>query len=274
MKNVLNRIIISFFKQIVWICIASSCVFMSCMSTKSITYFQPVNPQIDEMVTKIETVYTPFVKSGDILSISVNGLDKDDREIFNPPPITATQHTQVTGFVLLHTINGFTVDTEGYIVLPQIGKIQVGGLTTQEVEILITEPLQEYIKSPTVSVNIANYIISVLGEVARPAQYVIPHNLITIPEALALAGDLTIYGNRKNVQIIREFEGQRHFARIDLTQRSLFESPYYYLHSGDIIYVAPTAGKLTSTDRIYQVSPIIISSLSFLILILNTLLNK
>jgi len=251
-----------------------SCVLVGCKSTKSITYFQPVNSRMNEMVTKIGAVYIPIIKPGDILSISVNGLDKDDREIFNSPPIVTDQHTQITGFVLLHAISGFTVDPEGYIVLPQIGKVPVAGLTTKEVEKLITEPLEEYIKSPTVSVNIANYFISVLGEVARPAQYVIPHNLITLPEALALAGDLTIYGNRKNVQIIREFEGQRHFARINLTQRYLFDSPYYYLHSGDIIYVEPTAGKLTSTDRIYQVSPIIISSLSFLILILNTFINK
>jgi len=255
-------------------CTLAICLFVSCRSTKSITYFQPVSPRMNQMVTKIETVYAPLIKSGDILSISVNGLDKDDREIFNPPPITGSQYMQITGFVLLHTIHGFTVDTEGYIVLPQIGKIKVAGLTTKEVEILITVPLQEFIKSPTVSVHVANYIISIIGEVARPAQYVIPHNLITIPEALALAGDLTIYGNRKNVQIIREFEGQRHFARVNLTQRSLFESPYYYLHSGDIIYVEPTVGKLTSTDRMYQVSPIIISTLSFLILILNTLIKN
>ena len=108
-----------------------------------------------------------------------------------------------------------------------------------------------------------------LGEVARPAQYVIPHERITMPEVMALAGDLTIYGKRKNVLVIRETDGQRTFARLDLTKRDVFESPYYYLRSGDIVYVEPTKGKMTSTDRTYQLTPVIISSISFLIMILN-----
>jgi polysaccharide export outer membrane protein len=131
--------------------------------------------------------------------------------------------------------------------------------------------LEPIVKSPTVYVYIANFIISVLGEVARPAQYVIPHNRITLPEALALAGDLTIYGKRQNVMIVRELNGNRVFGQVDLTNKNLFRSPYYYLRSGDIIYVEPTKGKLTSIDRTYQLMPIIISSLSFILLIINTL---
>ena len=129
------------------------------------------------------------------------------------------------------------------------------------------------IKSPTVSVTIANYIISILGEVARPAQYVISNNQITLPEALALAGDLTIYGNRTNVLLIRELEGRRRFARIDLTDRSLFMSPYYHLRSGDLIYVEPTRGKLTSSDRAFQLAPIIVSSLSVLLMVVNLIIK-
>jgi len=256
-------------KPILYMCIAC-CLFCCCRSTKSISYFQPLSPQMDRMAMKTEAAYTPILKPGDILSITVNGLDKDDREIFNSPPVVSSQHMQASGFVMLHTINGFTVDSEGYIVLPQLGRIEVAGLTTKEVEISLTESLHQYIKSPVVTVRVANFIISILGEVARPAQYVIPHNQITIPEALALAGDLTIFGKRTNVLIIREIGGQRNFERVDLTHRSMFDSPYYYLHSGDIVYVEPTIGKLTSTDRIYQLTPILISSLSFLILIVNT----
>ena len=250
------------------------CAFVGCISTKSITYFQPVSSIMDETVTKMSLPYTPVIKSGDILSITVSSLDKDDSDIFNPLPSTVTQQAQIGGFIVLQPIKGFTVDSAGTIVFPQVGEIEVAGLTTKDVEIQLSEQLQEFIKSPTVSVHIANYIISVLGEVARPAQYVIPHNQITLPEALALAGDLTVYGKRKNILIIRELEGQRHFARVDLTKRDLFASPYYYLRSGDLVYVEPTSGKLTATDKVYQLAPVTISSLSLLILIFNLLVKK
>jgi len=263
------------FKRIINGCLVC-CVFSSCISSKSITYFQPVNPKTDIAITKMKDVYIPLIKSGDILSITVSSIDRDDREIFNPipPSYSVTQHNQIGGFVVLQPIIGFTVDSVGNIHFPQIGEMHVAGLTAKEVEMQLTEELQQYVKMPTVSVHIANYIISVLGEVARPAQYVIPHNQISIPEALALAGDLTVFGKRKNVQIIRELKGQRYFVRIDLTKRNLFDSPYYYLHAGDIIYVEPTKGKLTSTDRSYQIAPLVISSLSFLILMLNYINNN
>jgi len=252
------------------------CLLSGCLSTKDITYFnyyQPVNPEMDEVVTNMKAAFIPVIKPGDILSITVSSLDKDDREIFNPLPPTVNYQSQAGGFIVLQPIQGFKVDTLGKIHFPQIGDIKVAGLTTKDLEIKMTEQLESYIKSATVYVYIANFIISVLGEVARPAQYVIPHNKITLPEALALAGDLTIYGKRNNVLIVREVDGQRIFGRVDLTNRHLFRSPYYFLQSGDLIYVEPTKGKLTSTDRTYQLTPIIISSLSLLLLILNTIIK-
>jgi len=250
------------------------CILSGCLSTKDITYFQPINQSRDEVITNIRTLYTPSIKPGDILSITVSSMDRDDREVFNPLPATVPLQAQIGGFIVLQPIKGFTVDSAGIIVFPQIGEMKVAGLTTKEVELKLTDQLQEFVKTPTVSVHIANYIISVLGEVARPAQYVISNNRITLPEALALAGDLTIFGNRKTVLIVREIEGERMFARVDLTNRNLFRSPYYYLHAGDLIYVEPTKGKLTATDRTYQMAPIVISSLSLLLLIISTLINK
>ena len=257
-------------QQIIGICLIG-CLLSGCLSTRDITYFQAGSPKRDEVVKKIETVYTPVIKSGDVLSISVNSLDTDDREIFNPLPPSVAQQAQIGGFIVLQPIRGFMVDESGIINFPQVGEMTVAGLTTKELELKLTEQLQEYIQSPTVFVYIANYFISIVGEVARPAQYVIPHNRITLPEALALAGDLTIYGKRTNVLIIRESEGMRTFARVNLTDRSLFSSPYYYLQSGDYIYVEASKGKLTSSDRTFQFAPIIISSLSFLLLIINTI---
>ena len=255
-----------------YLCLAG-CALCGCRSTKSITYFQPVSPEMDAMVTISSTAYTPVIKSGDILSINVGGLSEKDSEMFNPMTMTHTGSSQSVGIIMPQPITGFIVDEEGFISLPLIGRISVGGLKSREVEAKLSEQLQHYIKSPTVRVRIANYIISVLGEVSRPAQYVIPNERINLPEAIALAGDLTVYGKRNNILIIRELNGERHFARLDITKREIFGSPYFYLHSGDILYVEPTTGKLTSTDRAYQLTPIIISSLSFLIMIFTSFIK-
>jgi len=249
------------------------CVLAGCRSTKSIIYFQPPDPYMDEVVTRAMEAYTPKIKPGDVLSILVTGLDNLDREIFNPP-FTSTHYPQTGGFIVLQPIRGFTVDNSGNLEFPQIGKIKVVGMTTNELEIVLTDKLREFFKSPAVTINIANFIISILGEVNRPAQYLISNNQMTLPEVIALAGDLTIYGRRDNILVIRTKDGERTFARVDLTQRDLFESPYFYLHAGDIIYIEATQGKLTSTDRVYQLTPVLISSLSFMMLLLNTILNN
>ena len=260
----------SLLKKVIFGLLVAS-VLSGCASTKTITYFQPYSPNLDEGVRNIRNVYTPTIKPGDILAITVNGLSSDDRELFNQPYMTS-QYSQ-SGYVTLQPFRGFKVDQSGFIDYPQIGKQKVEGQTTIEVENSLTEQLKEYFVSPIVSVNIANFVISVLGEVGRPAQYVISNNMITLPQALALAGDLTIFGKRDNILIIREEEGKRHFARIDLTDRSMFESPFYYLHAGDVVYVEPRKGRLTSTDRTYQLAPVIISSLSFLMLLINSIIR-
>ena len=254
-------------------CSLACCLLAGCRSTKSITYFQPVTPYMDEVVTRMMDVYMPVIKPGDILSIVVHGLDTQDRDMFNPFT-TTSQYTQGGGYVVLQPIRGFTVDELGYIEYPHIGKLEVSGLTTNELSKKLTELLREFFISPTVSVNIGNFVISVLGEVVRPALYVVSNNQITLPQALALAGDLTIFGRRDNVLLIRETDGDRHFARIDLTGRDLFESPYYFLHDGDVLYVEATTGKLTSTDRAYQLAPVLISTLSFLMLLFNFISNN
>ena len=270
MKNIMELTKATQSNRIIWACLILF-LFFSCVSTKDIVYFQSDDPR-PVVIIKQEAPYEHIVQPGDILSITVSSQDSNnDQEDFNPIPSIQTQQSQIGGFIVLQQLRGFTVDASGMIDFPKIGKWKVSGLTTKEVENYLIEHLKDYIASPVVTVYIANFIISILGEVARPAQYVITNNKITLPEALALAGDLTIFGKRKNVLLIRNLEGKRLFARIDLTDRDLFLSPYFYLHAGDYIYVEPTKGKLTSIDLNFQLAPIVISSLSFLLLIINTL---
>jgi polysaccharide export outer membrane protein len=243
------------------------------MSTKKITYFQPASRELDEVVSKIEETYTPRIKEGDILSIAVSSLSKEANEMFNPVTPVVNYTTQNVGTIAPQPVLGYLVDAAGNIALPMLGNVLVKGLTSKELSVKLTAQLQQYLESPTVIVRIANYTVSVLGEVARPAVYTIPNEHITLPEALALAGDLTIYGKRKNILVIREFDGSRQFARIDITQRDFFTSPFYYLRSGDMVYVEATSGRLTSTDRIYQLAPIVINSLTLCVLIFTTFLK-
>jgi polysaccharide export outer membrane protein len=261
-----------FIKKVFW-CGALCLLMSACMSTKKITYFQPASREMDEVISKIEETYTPRIKEGDILSITVSSLSKEANEMFNPVTQILNYNAQTVGTIAPQPALGYTVDAAGNILLPMLGSVQVSGLTSRELSVKLMAQLQQYLKSPTVIVRIANYTVSVLGEVARPAIYTIPNEHITLAEALALAGDLTIYGKRNNILIIREVEGVRQFARVDITKRDIFTSPFYYLRSGDVIYVEATSGKLTSTDRTYQLAPIIINSLTLCVLILSTFLK-
>ncbi|GAB3976825.1 hypothetical protein GCM10028806_37090 [Spirosoma terrae] len=169
----------------------------------------------------------------------------------------------------LPAVNGYLVDNTGMIELPLLGKVNVTGKTVTEVKDQLRSSLKEYLKEPTVNVRNQNFRISVMGEVARPSLYTIPNEQITLLEALSLSGDVTIYGRRDNVLLIREENGKRSFNRIDLTRRDLFNSPYYHLHPNDVVYVEPGRVRAASADRTNQLLPIVLSGLSFVAIIFS-----
>jgi polysaccharide export outer membrane protein len=115
--------------------------------------------------------------------------------------------------------------------------------------------------------------VTLLGELNRPGMYNVTNEKITIPEAIGLAGDLSIFANRKNITLIREENGEKKYTNIDLTQRDLFNAPYYYLRSGDILYVSPVSGRVAQSDNTYRVLPIIVSSLTLIAVIATRLIN-
>jgi len=234
-------------------------------------YFQPNSLEEDIQKMDIVQKYFPTLQYGDILSVTVSSLSPEASAMFNPyMAIQAASGVQNSQSDNLPPVMGYLIDEEGFITLPLVGKVKLSGLTTKEATITLTTQLDKYLQQPTVNVRTLNFRISVLGEVFRPSVYTIPNEKITLPEALGLAGDLTIYGQRNNVLIIREIDGKREFSRIDLTKRDLFNSPYYYLHPNDVIYVEATQGRVTSTDRTVQLAPIILSGLSLLtVLIIN-----
>jgi polysaccharide export outer membrane protein len=181
--------------------------------------------------------YVPKIQVNDILTISVTAADPKVTAPFNFLSSLGTVNmTQATEMAMRPT---YTVDQDGNILFPMIGKVKVVGLTRLEAIDKLRSALSDYIKEPGVNMNFNNFRISVLGEVARPGSFTLPTERITVLEALAMAGDLTIRGVRKNVKIIREVDGGKTIHELDLTKQETLNSPYYYLAQNDVIYVEP-----------------------------------
>jgi polysaccharide export outer membrane protein len=166
---------------------------------------------------------------------------------------------------------GYLVDKNGEIIFPVIGKIMLGGFTKQEAIDKITSLLQEHVKNPIVNIRFLNFKVTVIGEVNNPSTFNVPSESINILEALGFAGDMTVFGRRENVLIIREQDGIRSSIRVNLNQKDLISSPYFYLQKNDIVYVEPhNRRKLAQADPNTRFIPIIVSAISALAIFLTT----
>jgi len=227
-------------------------------------YLQPDSTQINTLYDQ----YVPKIQTNDILTIVVTAADPKVTAPFNPASTMSTGNmTQATDMALRPT---YTVDNDGYITLPLLGKVHVLGLTRiQAIEKLRSE-LTQYIKDPGVNINFNNFRVSVLGEVARPGSFIMPTERVTVLEALGMAGDMTIRGIRDNVLLIREIDGQKTMHRLDLTKESTLNSPYYYLAQNDVIYVEPNKAQINNsklganTNIIISIAGLIITVISVL----------
>ncbi|MEZ0485109.1 polysaccharide biosynthesis/export family protein [Fibrella aquatica] len=242
----------------------------SCISSKELVLYQASESGKDTLA--VGPRYIPTIKAGDVLSVQVGSLSPEATAFFNP--YTAMSMADRSGTASSPTspvpyTPGYLVNDEGQISLPLIGSQSVQGLTNTQAAALLRTKLLDYLKEPTVNVRNQNFQISVTGEVARPSLFSIPNEQITLPAALGLAGDITIFGRRDNVLIIREENGKRTFNRVDLTKRDLFQSPFYYLRPNDVVYVEPGQARVANADRTYQLLPIIISALSFIAIIVS-----
>ena len=220
----------------------------SCGTPKDIAYFQDAS---NDAVLSVEQIQPIRIKPADQISIIVNALDPSVTAMFNLPYYTnrigETQtltSTAGTGSSLTasNSISGYTVDAEGYIDFPVIGRIQLAGKTRKEAVDYIKELLvaSRQIKDPVVTVEFMNLGFSVLGEVTRPGRFKIDRDYFTILDAIGLAGDLTINGQRQDVTVLRHDGDEQHIYKLSLLNaRQLYTSPAYYVQQGDVIYVTP-----------------------------------
>ena len=220
-------------------------VFISaCNLSERFVYFQG-----DQASNQVSTSYSPVIKSDDILSILVSSDKPESARPFNfQKGEIGVENQRLVGAPMplgLPILDGYLVDELGFIALPILGKVQVSGLTRREVMDLLVPMYREYLTNPVVNIKIMNFRVSVLGDVRVPGVKLVSNERITILEALALAGDLNPTANRKNIMVIREQKNVRYEYSIDLTQKSVFSSPAYFLEQNDIIYVEPTIAAQT-----------------------------
>ena len=179
------------------------------------------------------------IKSNDLLTIIVSAENAASVQPFNLQVVSTPntgEITQVSGQQQLQT---YLVDNEGNIEFPVLGTINVAGLSRKELSELLENRISKYVQNPIVNVRIANFQVTVLGEVNRPGTFTIPDENLTLNKALGFAGDLTIYGKRNNILIIREGEEGKAYEYVDLTDSEILSSPYYYLEQNDVVYVEP-----------------------------------
>ncbi|WP_316801200.1 polysaccharide biosynthesis/export family protein [Pedobacter frigidisoli] len=219
----------------------------SCVSNKKIAYFQDIQAINQAKLENATTFTEPVIQPDDLLSINIFTLTPQTGAVINQAASTPTLGGNTNNS--LSTQNtGFLVDKNGEIELSLIGKIKVSGLTTYQARELIRDKAAEVYKQPNVQLRFANFKVSVLGEVNSPSAYTLPNEKVSILDALSLAGDLTIYGKRENVLIVRDNDGKKEFARLNLNSSEIFNSPFYYLKQNDVIYVEPNKARVSANN--------------------------
>jgi len=237
----------------------------SCVDTRKIAYFNDVQ---DSALIASKAGLEPVIQEKDILSITVSSLSNEATILFNTPnlPMTPTSPTTPGS-----PTGGYLVGQDGAIKFPVLGNIPAAGLTQRQLENNITQLLidKKLLFDPIVTSRFLNFRVTVLGEVARPGVVYVPSEQISILEAIGDAGDLTIYGHRDNIILIRQEGEEKLVKRLNLNSSKILQSPYYFLKSNDVIYVEPGKAKVESTSITQQRLPVILSGLSLIIILLT-----
>lgn len=233
-------------------------IISSCASKKDLVYFTDVNLKDHDSVIFTESK----IQTNDILSIIISSSAPDLSSIYNTNSPISNSNTA-------SSFNGYLVTIDGTITLPVLGKLKVKDLTLLELENVIVKKLidENHLANPTVTARITNAKFTILGEVKNPGTYTFNEQSISILQAIGYAGDLTIYGKRKDILIIREENNTKTYLTIDMTSKKWFNSPFYYIKPNDVIYVNPndtkikSSGYLSNSNAIIAIATLILSVL-------------
>ncbi len=243
-----------------------------CASTKDVPYFQNIE-EVDLSISK--GLYTARIMPKDELTITVNASDPTAAAVFNLS-VTRSLNNNSTSLTTQQALVTYMVENDGMINYPQIGKLYVVGMSCEELQNYIGEKIAPFFAPddpPIVTVRMANYRVTVLGEVNSPKVVTVGSEKMSVLEAIASAGDLSIYGKRRNVMVIREdAQGEKTHHTLDLTDANVINDPYYYVQQNDVIYVTPNKTKSRNSD-IGQSTTLGVSITSILISLASLLYN-
>lgn len=238
--------------------------FCSCAQRRNLVYFS----NLANDVTEGKLQYYPIkIQQNDLLRINVTSLNQESNALFS-----ANRQNLASG--RSEESGGYRVGKDGIINLPVIGSIMVEGLTIAEAQDVLTKELAKYVKQPVVEVELLNFKITVIGEVNKPSSFTIPGDHINLLEALGMAGDMTVYGKRENVLIIREQNGKRIMKRLDLNREDVLNSNFFNLQQNDIVYVEPDKSKAVEYSQNTRTIPIVIASISAVAVLISAILRN
>lgn len=225
-------------KLFLGILILGAFVLSSCGKPMNAVYFSNIDTARFTQVPKAD-FKEPLIQTDDILAISVQSLGQD---AFTAPQAAAAPAAGAAASGGT-AVGGFLVNKAGNVEVPMLGPVKLAGFTTSEAIEIIREKAAIYYKNPTVQVRFANYKITVLGEVLRPATYTVPSEKVTVLDAISMAGDLTAYGKRNNIMLLRDNGDKKDIVRLDINSTALINSPYFYLKQNDVLYIEATKAK-------------------------------
>ena len=246
----------------------------SCSNTKKLTqdsiYFQQTT---DSLLKQTTVEYQSVIQKGDILYIVVNTANEVSSRLLNQPNFYGGGAAVTSG--TNESTTGYLVDNLGRINFPLIGTLQVAGMQKSDLNDTLTARLRTYVQDAIVSIRLLNFKVTVLGEVQKPGSLSIPSERVTVLDALGLAGDLTAFGRRDNIKVIREVNGKREMGVLNIKKGDLFNSPYFYLRQNDVVYVEMNDRKMANVDqasfRNISIGLAVISALALVVTTLNNI---
>ncbi|GHA46076.1 polysaccharide biosynthesis protein [Salinimicrobium marinum] len=184
------------------------------------------------------------MKPNDLLTITVSAANIEAVQPFNLPVTSAPRLGDVGGVSGNMQLQSYLVDSDGNIEFPVLGTVQVAGLTRQELVRKFKVEISRYVQNPIINIKLVNFQVTVLGEVNQPGTFTIPDERISLSKALGIAGDLTIYGRRDNVMILRETGDTKEYKYVDISRSDFLNSEYYYLQQNDVVYIEPNQAQI------------------------------
>ena len=245
--------------RLIYIFLFVAAIMASCVPHKEVIYF---NDLANSQSGKINTPNAPdmTLQPRDVVEIDITSISKDANAYFQKSGSDVDRK---------YAGNTYQISGDGTIDLPLVGEIEIGGKTVEDAEAAVKAELLTYLQKPSVNIRLVSFQITVLGEVNAPGIYDIPDASVSLLEAIGYAGDITIFGKRNNVMLIRNTAEGKEYFRIDLNNSESLNTQYFHLQNNDVIYVEPSKGMTSRDDNFYRILPLVLSTLTFVVVLIS-----